>query len=289
MKFAYLIIAHNEPVIFDRLVHLLDDERNDIYVHVDSRSDEGLFTGVSLSKANIYFMPQRRQVYWGGESQVKLELDLMEFAKSHGKYDYYHLLSGVDLPLKPQTYIHSFFEKNRGKEFVGVTFSAYNEWDKERKTKYYYVGEKFRRSNDIKDKIFSKFSSLFVRLQTILHITRRYDVKLYKGPNWFSITNSFLSYVLQNKYSILKRFNHTLCPDEIFLQTELMNSDFKGSIYDINDQFHSCVRLIDWHRGNPYVWQSKDFEELMNSDRLFARKFSSEDMEIVEKIYKSLR
>lgn len=66
MKFAYLIIAHNEPVIFDRLVHLLDDERNDIYVHVDSRSDEGLFTGVSLSKANIYFMPQRRQVYWGG-------------------------------------------------------------------------------------------------------------------------------------------------------------------------------------------------------------------------------
>lgn len=68
MKFAYLIMAHNEPVIFDRLVHLLDDERNDIFVHVDSRSDAELFTSVGLSKAKIYFMPQRRPVYWGGKS-----------------------------------------------------------------------------------------------------------------------------------------------------------------------------------------------------------------------------
>lgn len=67
MKFAYLIIAHNEPVIFDRLVHLLDDERNDIFVHVDSRSDISLFTGVKPSKAKIYFMPRRRSVYWGGK------------------------------------------------------------------------------------------------------------------------------------------------------------------------------------------------------------------------------
>ncbi len=213
----------------------------------------------------------------------------MEFAKSQGDYDYYHLLSGVDLPLKTQTYIHSFFEKNRGKEFVGVSFSAYNEWDKEQKTKYYYLGEKYIKPNDIKGKIIRKMVFRFVSLQVKLHITRQYDVNLYKGPNWFSITDSFLSYVLQNKALILKRFSHTLCPDEIFLQTELMNSSFKDNVYDINDQFHSCMRLIDWHRGTPYVWQSKDFEELMRSDRLFARKFSSGDMEIVEKLLMTLR
>ena len=220
---------------------------------------------------------------------MKLELDLMEFAKSYGNYDYYHLLSGIDLPLKNQDYIHSFFENNRGKEFVGVTFSAYNEWDKDRKTKYYYWGEKYNRASHIADRFCRKMSSAFVLLQKMLHIARRYDVRLYKGPNWFSITDSFLSYVIKHKASILKRFNHTLCPDEIFLQTELMNSDFKDFIYDINDQFHSCMRLIDWHRGSPYVWRSKDFEELMSSDRLFARKFSSEDMGIVEKIYKYLK
>lgn len=67
MKFAYLIMAHNEPVIFDRLVNLLDDERNDIFVHVDSRSEIDLFTDVKPSKSKIYFMPQRRPVYWGGK------------------------------------------------------------------------------------------------------------------------------------------------------------------------------------------------------------------------------
>ena len=31
MKHAYLIIAHNEFKILEKLVHLLDDSRNDIY------------------------------------------------------------------------------------------------------------------------------------------------------------------------------------------------------------------------------------------------------------------
>ena len=66
MKFAYLVITHNEPIIFDRLVRLLDDERNDIFVHVDSRSEIGLFNGIKLSKSKIYFLQERRPVYWGG-------------------------------------------------------------------------------------------------------------------------------------------------------------------------------------------------------------------------------
>ena len=32
-------------------------------------------------------------------------------------------------------------------------------------------------------------------------------------------------------------------------------------------------RLIDWKRGNPYTWRKQDFDELVNSDLLFARKF----------------
>ena len=156
----------------------------------------------------------------------------MEFAQSKGNYDYYHLLSGVDLPLKSQDYIHSFFEDNRGKEFVGVTFSANNLSDLDSKTKYYYWGEKYRRPNNIVERICLKISSV-VRLQQILHICRKFDVRLYKGPQWFSISDSFLTYVLHNKTLILKRFKNTLCPDEIFLQTDLMNSKFKERIYDI--------------------------------------------------------
>ena len=55
-------------------------------------------------------------------------------------------------------------------------------------------------------------------------------------------------------------------------------------IYDETNSYHSCLRKIDWNRGTPYVWRSDDFEELTNDDYLFARKFSSCDMDIVLKI-----
>ena len=37
-KHAYLIMAHNEFEILKILLHLLDDERNDIYLHIDSKA-----------------------------------------------------------------------------------------------------------------------------------------------------------------------------------------------------------------------------------------------------------
>ena len=49
------------------------------------------------------------------------------------------------------------------------------------------------------------------------------------------------------------------------------------------------MRLIDWKRGNPYVWHKDDFGILINSDRLFARKFSSSiDKAIVEELTQTI-
>lgn len=38
MKHAFLIIAHNEYPILEVLLSMLDDERNDIYLHIDKRA-----------------------------------------------------------------------------------------------------------------------------------------------------------------------------------------------------------------------------------------------------------
>ncbi len=35
------------------------------------------------------------------------------------------------------------------------------------------------------------------------------------------------------------------------------------------------VRLIDWQRGDPYVFQAEDFEQLKASPMLWARKFDA--------------
>lgn len=81
-------------------------------------------------------------------------------------------------------------------------------------------------------------------------------------------------------------FNHTFCPDEIFLQTVLWNSPYKNNIYDYEDEYHSCLRYIDWKRGEPYIWKENDFDELINSTNkcFFARKFNVQDKNLINKI-----
>ena len=54
---------------------------------------------------------------WGGYSQIRSELILFQSAWEHG-YEYYHLISGVDLPIKTQDEIHEFFREHYGKEFI---------------------------------------------------------------------------------------------------------------------------------------------------------------------------
>ena len=43
MKHAYLIIAHNEFELLKLLIDRIDDARNDIYIHIDQKTNtEGL-------------------------------------------------------------------------------------------------------------------------------------------------------------------------------------------------------------------------------------------------------
>ena len=45
---------------------------------------------------------------WGDVSVIEAEFRLFEEAANKDKYAYYHLLSGVDMPLKSQNEIHAF-------------------------------------------------------------------------------------------------------------------------------------------------------------------------------------
>lgn len=136
-----------------------------------------------------------------------------------------------------------------------------------------------------------KFS---VKIQKILHVNRfRKDntIELQKGPNWFSITHGFACYVLKQEAWIKKTFLYSRSGDEVFLQTLINNSPYKKNLYQngFTRKTNACLRKIDWNRGKPYIWRSEDYEELMESGCLFARKFDFQvDKEIVDKIEQTI-
>ncbi len=81
-------------------------------------------------------------VSWGGYSQVQCEILLLKEAIEHN-YDYYHLMSGVDLPIKTNKEIHEFFIKNKGKEFISFDKKATKSSIRERIIYYYPFQDKF--------------------------------------------------------------------------------------------------------------------------------------------------
>jgi len=289
MRFAYLICAHGSFKLLKRLIMRLDDENNDIYVHVDKKAGDMDFNDFvqSAKMSKVIFLKDRLDVRWGDVSQVNVTMKLLETAmRAVGGYGYYHFISGVDFPLKTNKYIHDFFIANQGKEFVGF---AQNDYYEELKLKigYYHFIDAYRRRRNFALRLTNK---ALIQLQKILNIHRHKDLNYFrKGCNWWSITDDFAKEIVSKKDEIEKMYRYTMCSDEIFVQTILWHSRFKDAIYNPNDEFLGCMRAIDWKRGNPYIWKSEDFDTLINSPFLFARKFSEDDMEIIDKIKNYLK
>lgn len=287
LKHAYLIMAHNQPEVLKKLVILLDDERNDIYIHIDKKlsnfSREELNSLVK--KAGLYWI-KRRNVKWGNSSMIRCELDLLEEAVKK-EHRYYHLISGVDLPLKSQDEIHAFFSEYEGLEFIDEDSLNIDEKYMER-IKYYhfFVRKSGKRAEIVRRKI--------CKIQEKLRIdrTKRYsEVNFSKGSQWFSITHELALYVVQKRRWIKKVFSCSSCGDEMFLQTVVRNSNFSNRMCNhVTMPQIPPIRYIDWKRGNPYTFRMEDYQELKSSSALFARKFDEAmDPGIIEKIYQEIK
>lgn len=286
MRHAFLIVAHNEFAILQKLVALLDNPLNDIYVHYDKKVN--VTESLQVKYSNIVYMADNKRVNisWG-VTQVSCTLNLIELAlTTKKKYDYFHLLSGVDLPIKTNSYIHDFFLKNEGKEFVGFNNNEFTQRDLFERLSYYHLFEINKRRSNL---IFNVLHKTIITTQKLFRCYRFKDLAQFrKGCNWFSISYSLASDIIKEKNELIRMYRYALCSDEIFMQTFVYNHQehFKN-VFNIGDEYEGCLRAIDWNRGDPYVWgrEQTDFEELISSKHLFARKFCSSNKEIIDQIY----
>lgn len=284
-KHAYLIMAHTQPELLKTLLRLLDDERNDLYIHIDSRANDYPIEELAkeVTHAGCIFT-ERTEVIWGTYSQIRCELLLLKEAVKK-EHSYYHLLSGMDLPIKTQDEICAFFEKYQGLEFVDEDSADIHENALDRVK---YAHHFFGKAGSWKDLL----GAVETKMQKVLGVdrTKRYGKILFqKGRNWFSITQGLAELVVEKEEWIQEVFGKSVCGDELFLQTVARNSRFADKICNPNTMPEIAdTRYIDWERGcnnNPYVFRESDYEELKESKALFARKFDLKiDKKIVEKM-----
>ncbi len=267
-------MAHVNPWQLSVLLELLDDERNDLFLFIDAKSN--------LSHDQLTYIPQKSKFIlvneeskhsycWGGISEMLIELILFERALAEDQYHYLHLLSGLDLPLKTQDEIHAFFENSKV-EYIGYNQEnlVFADW----KTKYYHF---FVEGFDYRGFMLYRILRVSLMLaQKWLGFKRKREFDTYyHGSSWISITQKFTEHLLARKEALINTYQYTFCPSEVFSQTELKNSSFKGNEVEIDFPDSQNMRLIDWERreGNsPYTWRMSDWEYMKSSPFLFARK-----------------
>ena len=291
-KHAYLIIAHNNFYILEKLILLIDDIRNDIYLHIDSKVKNFNFDHFkNLTEFSDVYFTERLNVGWGSFSMIKTELNLFKVA-SKKNYEYYHLISGVDLPIKTQDYIHDFFNKHKGTEFLTCLKDEFTKKQNiERRLSKYYLFQQFGRNN----KIIKFINNIFIKIQYFLKVNRyKEKFKIYYGAQWTSLTHNAVEFLLSKEAFIVQNFRYTLCCDEVYKQTVIMqNDELKKNLYlrEYNEAHISYnMRHVDWNRGTPYVFREEDYNELKAIYSLFARKFDENiDKKIVDMRYEMLK
>ena len=278
MKHAYLILAHHEFGLLQTLIDCLDDARNDIYVHIDKKVKN--LPELHAAKAQLIVLDQRVDIRWADYSMVEAEYTLFKAAHKNGPYAYYHLLSGVDLPLKSQDYIHHFFEENQGKEFIGYTLTEMTPETARRMQRWHLFPRHFSRKRNV----YSVFRSLFLRGQELLGIKRNRQIVFTKGSQWVSITEQMAQYFLSQEAWAKKAFTHTFVPDECVMQTLCWDSPFRERLYSTNSDGEGCMRCIGWRNDELIDWCAADYDTLATSPALFARKFNSLDIPFVQRV-----
>jgi hypothetical protein len=262
MKLAHLILVHAHPLQVQRLVKRLLSNRSDIYIHLDKKADRAAFIHLA-DMPGVFFIENNVSVGWGDYSMVQATLNAFEEILAKDIiYSHINLLSGQDYPLKSIAQIEDLLFASPGKTFM-QWLDIKNDWSHGRvRLANYSFGE-------------YHFPARY-RIQSIANklLPKRKmpeNLVAYGKSQWLTITPACAGYAIdyiKNHTALARYFKLTWGVDEVFFQTILVNSPLANTL--VNDN----LRLIEMDAVfRPRVFGIADADELMDSGKLFARKF----------------
>lgn len=266
MNHAWLIIAHNEFGILQRLVSSLDAPECDIYIHIDSKVND--LPRIKTERSELTVLNNRIDVRWGSVSQIQCEMALMKASSKDRYHDYYHIVSGTTLPLKPLESIESFFESTAGYSIVsGLCESSHSQ--ELLKVRRYNLFLRNYSSAGMIGKASQFFWKSAIALQRSLGIEANRGRAFHKASNWLSLSQEAVDYILSKEKEILKTYRYSFCGDEYFIPSELMASPLKDKV--VNSEKYLLHNIS---RSNASTYRIDEYDDLCETGYLFARKFT---------------
>lgn len=273
MKQAVLIIAYEKIFHLKDLINVFSDDFR-FYIHLDKK--------VRLSKEELHELEADRRVAlisrkyavnWGSINLTKAILHLAREASMSPEIDYLHLVSGADFPIMRSDEILHTLKNDSGKEFLESFRLANSPWENQGMDRLVYYH--FTNLLNVKKPIEKAIYKALLAIQRQMGVKRKITglPELHGGSTWWSLSSDCIKHVLQfldKNPLFLKRFKHTLIADEIVIQTIIMNSPYREQVVGHNN------RLIVWKEADlthPEVLDDTNYQEIMESKKIFARKF----------------
>lgn len=264
MNICYIVLLHHKFDQAVRMIRCLSGLNIVFVVHVDASVAQIQYRQLKtdLTPYNVIFA-KRERAKWGSYKAVRaIGSCIQSLISSGAPFDRCVLISGQDYPIRSNEDIISFFRANPKDEFIeafplDISVAKDKSW-----TPYY----RFMR----------KHVWIGNRKRTIPFLRNRQpDFPLFHGSTWWALTREPIIHInneLSSDGKFCKFFKTGFLVDEAFIPTLLMNSPFAASIVGRDVVFAEWTPTSGPH---PKVLLASDFERLISSNDLFARKFDA--------------
>ena len=272
MRQAILITAYHDYPHLWRLVDYFDSDF-ELYIHIDRHSHWQPNELKTPSNVHVY---RRYNTPWGSVGHLRAILLLMREAAQRHDLEYIHLVTGSDYPILPLADFKSFCEAHRNENYLEYFPLPRPAWDGDgglERINYYWLQPWLQPSSRVAPG--HRLTTALVKLQRKSGLKRPFNFfgnHIYGGGTYWSISREALDYTIDYLYAhpdYLRRFRMTKIAEEICLPTLWANSGLP--------LINNSLRYIDWSADSfsPKTLDEKDYEKVISSGSLFARKMQT--------------
>ncbi|WP_167505967.1 beta-1,6-N-acetylglucosaminyltransferase [Desulfosediminicola flagellatus] len=283
MKVAFVLLAHEEPDLLRPLITSLLAAGANVFAHHDVNGTGDLEKsfekwGIADLGGNLFIAP-KVQVRWGEWSIIEATLNCLDLArKQNDDSDFYMLISGSCMPVKPIALLAKHLEANPYDHIEAVN-ALEHRWVKDgiqepRWEKYHFFNWRYNQS----------LFDLSLKLQSKIGIKRKLPLNhiAHMGSQWWCLRRGTIHKILSlidDNSNLCRFFKKTWVPDELFFQTLVANLIAKNEIVS-----RPLTRYTFNSWGIPRVYYDDDYPELLAENKFFVRKLSHRAFELRKKL-----
>ncbi|MTC70992.1 conjugal transfer protein [Providencia sp. wls1914] len=259
MKTAVLIQSHNNSRYICKLAEYFPSIR--FYIHIDRKNTHDFNFIKEKKLSNIFLIEERINVFWGGVSQIKATLLLLNEAEKNKENHYFHLMSGECLPLTSFYEMEKEWDKTPHINFIESHIDNNNSW--RLKVRVPHSDTKYLRT------FIGKAFNKMLKYSTYIKKTTSFsNDEFYFGSQWFSITRNLVSHIVSaDNEHFFDSFKNITCADEHAFQILSRRIEEPCNIADNNKRFIHFKK-----KSSPEYLNESTLLKLDNNKYWFARK-----------------